>query len=312
MIRTVLIVFLTFLLKEGLAQQDPQFSQYMYNQLNYNPGSAGSKDAICMSALSRQQWVGLKGAPATSVFTVNAPVRPFKINSGVGVSVLTDKLGYNKNVGIKLAYAYRMDVNNGTGKLAFGISGGILNTAFNAEWHPPTDPATEDPSIPDANDSGTAFDLGFGTFYKTDNLYFGLSATNLLENPIQYKTKGSYVNKRNFYLTSGYNLTLRNPQFDLQPSILIASDLVSSSVDLNMVLLYNKRIWGGVTYRLKSAIIGMVGIELSNGLRVGYSYDLSASELHKYNNGTHELMIGYCFNIVKEKIPHKNRSVRFL
>ena len=107
-------------------------------------------------------------------------------------------------------------------------------------------------------------------------------------------------------------MALPNPALDLQPSVLIVTDGRSSSFDINSILTYNKRIWGGVTYRVNSAVIGMVGIELRSGLRIGYSYDFSASDLAKYNNGSHELMVSYSFNISKEKIPHKSKSVRFL
>lgn len=313
MIRFYLILFLTSLFKMTIAQQDAQFSQYMYNQLDYNPGSAGSKEAICLSALSRQQWVGFKGAPTSSVFSANMPIK--QINSGVGLTMVNDILGFNNNLGIKIAYAYRMDVNNGMGKIAFGISGGFLNNALKgAKWIPPDDggASSTDNSIPQENDSGMAFDLGFGVFYKTENLYLGLSSTHILQPEIKYKSGATFPNSRHYYLTAGYNLGLKNPLFDFQPSLLIASDGSSSDVDLNSVILYNKRIWGGVTYRIKSAIIGMIGIELMSGLRIGYSYDFSASDLSMYNNGSHELMVTYSFTISKEKIPHKSKSVRFL
>jgi type IX secretion system PorP/SprF family membrane protein len=313
MIRLSLILFFIILSNALIAQQDEQFSQYMYNQLDYNPGSAGSKDAINASALSRQQWVGIKGAPTTSVFSVNAPIKPFKINSGIGLTILSDNIAYNKNIGLKFAYAYRMDVNNGMGKLGIGFSAGFLNNAIkNATWYPVDGASTTDPSIPNGNDSGSTFDLGLGFFYKTDNLYLGLSSTHLLQPVIKYKGGASFPNTRHYYLTAGYNLAMKNPLFDLQPSVLMMSDGSSSNADLNCVLLYNKKIWGGVTYRVGAAVIGMVGIELISGLRVGYSYDFSASDLSKYNSGSNELMIGYSFNISKEKIPHKSRSVRFL
>jgi type IX secretion system PorP/SprF family membrane protein len=314
MIRFYLILFLTLLFKITIAQYDEQFSQYMYNQLDYNPGSAGSKEAICLSALSRQQWVGFgKGAPTTSVFSANMPIK--LINSGIGLTVVNDVIGFNNNLGLKIDYAYRMDVNNGMGKIAFGISGGFLNnTLKGAKWTFPADESQQDGSVPSTDDSGMAFDLGLGIFYKTENLYLGVSSTHILQPSIKYKNSNSatFLNSRHYFLTAGYNLGLKNPLFDFQPSLLIVSDGSSSSVDLNSVILYNKRIWGGVTYRVKSAVIGMIGIELMSGLKIGYSYDFSTTDLSKYNNGSHELMVSYCFTIAKEKIPHKSKSVRFL
>lgn len=315
MIRLYLILFFTLLSYVLFAQQDAQFSQYMYNQLDFNPGSAGSKEVINVALLSRQQWVGIPKAPASSVFSVNAPIKPLKINSGIGVTILSDNIAYNKNLGLKLTYAYRMDVNNGMGKLGIGISGGFINNSLKgAQWIFPDETQSNDPSVPDANDSGMSFDMDLGVFYKTDNLYLGLSTTHLLQPKIKYKTSSSasFTNARHYYLTSGYSMALPNPLFDFQPSLLIGSDGSSMNVDLNSVLLYNKKIWGGVSYRVKSAVIGMIGIELMSGLKIGYSYDFSATDLHKYNNGSHEIMVGYSFMLAKEKIPHKSKSVRFL
>ena len=320
MIRFSLILFFIAISKVLLSQQDEQFSQYMYNQLDFNPGSAGSKEAINASLLGRNQWVGIKGAPTTQIGSINAPVKLFKLNSGVGLTILSDKAGYDNNFGVKLSYAYRMDVNNGIGKLGIGFSAGYLNnnikiTSPSGTWSAPGDATapTNDGSIPMDKQSGSAFDFGLGLFYKTDNLYLGLSSTHLLQPDLTYKSGGAKVPKtRTFYLTASYNIAMKNPLFDLQPSLLISSVGSSSSADLNCVLLYNKKVWGGVTYRVGAAIIGMVGIELMSGLRIGYSYDFSTTSLGRYNSGSHEIMVGYSFNIAREKIPHKSRSVRFL
>jgi type IX secretion system PorP/SprF family membrane protein len=315
MIRAFLIFPMLLLFGVVFAQQDPQYSQYMQNNLSINPGYAGSKDAICASALHREQWVGLKGAPSTSVFNIDASVKPFKINSGVGLTILNDNIGFDKNLGLNLAYAYRMNVNNGNGKLGIGIGAGIYNKALNATWDAGKSTgnvdATSDPGIPSEKESATAFDLNFGLFYKSENVYFGLSSTHLTQPKFSYQ-KGTPSLKRHYYLTTGYNIALPNPSFDIQPSVFIGTDGSTTRVDLNTIVVYNKRIWGGVSYRLSSAIVGMLGIELSNGLKIGYSYDFATSDIRKYSSGTHEIMIGYCFNIVTEKIPHKYKSIRFL
>ncbi len=311
------LIFFPFLLLFGVAaaQQDPQFSQYMQNNLAVNPGYAGSKDAICASLLGREQWVGLNGAPSTQVFNIDASVKPFKINSGIGLTILNDKLGFEKNIGLNLAYAYRMNVNNGNGKLGIGVSAGFYNKALNATWDAGKSNgninADQDQGIPGPKESASIFDLNFGLFYKAENVYFGLSSTHLTQPKFSYeKAKPSL--KRHYYLTTGYNIALPNPSFDLQPSVFIGTDGGSSRIDLNTVLVYNKRIWGGVSYRLSSAIIGMLGIEFANGLKIGYSYDFSTTDIRKYNSGSHEIMVGYCFNIITEKIPHKYKSIRFL
>lgn len=314
MYRILLVFPLLMMLFAGTeAQQDPQYSQYMQNIMTFNPGYAGSRDAICAALLHRQQWVGLEGAPATSVFHVNAPVKPFKINSGIGLTLTQDKLGFDKDLGMNFAYAYRMNIRNGEGKLGIGVSGGFQNKSLNATWHAPggSDPSS-DPAIPKSNESATSYDLSFGLFYKTDNVYLGLSSTHISEPKLKYPSGSSPVLTRHYYLTVGYDLFLTNPAFELQPSILISSVGSSSSMDLSTIMVYNKKLWGGVSYRPGSAIIGMVGLELLNGIRIGYSYDFTTTDLRKASSGTHEFMVSYCFTIIKDKIPHKYKSVRFL
>lgn len=309
MSRVIFTIALAFLLKVALAQQEPNFSQYMYNQIDYNPGSAGYKDMISLSALGRQQWLGFPGKPTVSVFSVNAPVKPLKINSGIGLVFQNDNIGYNKDINVKFAYAYRMVINE-TGKLGIGISGGFRNKVFKPDYWLTADGGSgTDPNIP-TNESGTAFDMGFGLFYNAEDLYLGLSVANLLQSPVKYKS-AVYNNNRHYFLTAGYNLPLKN-SFELQPSVMLMSDGMITSADINTVLMYNNRFWGGVSYRINSSFVGMVGIELMSGLRVGYSYDVATTDMVKNSNGTHELMIGYNFVLGREKIPHKNKSVRFL
>jgi type IX secretion system PorP/SprF family membrane protein len=279
----------------------------------YNPGYAGSKDAICLGLLHREQWVGLKGAPKTSAFTVNLPINPFKITSGIGLSVVNDVVGFEKNVAMNFTYAYRMDIKNGEGKLGIGVSGGFYNKNLDAsKWLTPegTD-GSEDNAIPGQKESAMAFNLGLGIYYRTDKLYLGISSTNLTQSKFKF-AKGEPNLTRQYYLTAGYSLALPNPSLDLQPSVFIVTDGRSSSFDINSILTYNKRIWGGVTYRLNSAIVGMLGIELKNGIRIGYSYDYATSAISQYSKGSHEILINYCFNVVKEKMRRKYKSVRFL
>jgi len=315
MIRYLLTIPFALLFGITFAQQDPQLSQYMNNTLVYNPGYAGSKDAICASALYRQQWVGLKGAPVTSGFTVNMPLNIFKISSGLGLTIIDDKIGYEKNTGINFVYAYRMDIKNGEGKLGIGLSGGFLNKSLDLgtdTWETPEgNDGTGDQAIPSKKESAITYNLGLGVYYKTEKIYLGISSTNITQPSIKF-SKGTPNLTRHYYITAGYDLALPNPSLELIPSVLIGSDGRSSSIDINSLLLYNKRIWGGVTYRLNAAIVGMIGIELKNGIKIGYSYDFATTDITHYSSGSHELIINYCFNVVKEKIRRKYKSVRFL
>jgi type IX secretion system PorP/SprF family membrane protein len=301
-----------FVLLVGLvsAQQDPRFSQYMNNSLALNPGYAGSRDLVCISAIHHQELVGISGSGGTSVFSVNAPIN--RIKSGVGISIMQDKRGLNSDLSFNAIYSYSLPINEG--KLGIGVSLGFYNTVLNPEWKSSDGSSLTDASLPSTKDPTMNFDLGFGVYYRTEVLFFGISSTHITEPEVVKSGTAGMVLNRHFYLSSGYTISLPNPQFELQPSVFIGTlgSGKTSSVDLNGLLLYNKRFWGGVSYRLSSAIVGMVGIELKNGLRVCYSYDFSTNALHTASSGTHELSLGYNFSIIKEKIPRKFKSVRFL
>jgi len=296
------------------AQQDPQFSQYMFNMASFNPGSAGSNNMICLSGVHREQWVGFPGAPSASHFNVNAPIRPFGLNSGVGLSILSDNLGFNNDLGISAAYAYRMDI--GAGTLGIGLNLGIFNKALEADWYIPSEiegstPPDSDPSIPKKDESQIAFDMGVGLFYTTDNLYFGISTTHLNQARIRYETSTPYL-ARHYYAVAGYRFRLSNPLFEILPSAIIMSDGRTNSFDVSSLLQYNKKFWGGVSYRAGDAVTGIFGLELFNGLRFGYSYDFNTSSIGNYSKGSHEFTLRYCFSLSLDKVPQKYRSIRFL
>lgn len=312
--RTIFSVIISFILITlSYSQQDPTYSQPMFNQMSFNPGYAGSSDMVCFSLLTRQQWVGFDGAPSTTMITANMPFKVFGISSGAGLTMMSDQVGFEDNLSIALSYAYRLDI--GTGKLGIGLSAGMFNKALKPEWDIPdsenhTQPG-EDPLIPENDESVVSFDLGFGLYYKTDDLYVGLSTTHLNEAKLKY-SKGTPYLKRQYYLIAGYNLPLGNPLFEVTPSIFLYSDGKISQISINAMVLYNKKFWGGVSYRAGDALTGMIGIELFSGIRIGYAYDFTTSEIRNTSNGTHEFMIGYCFNLSLDRSPQRYKSVRFL
>jgi len=305
---------------ENVAQQDPQYSQYMFNQMAVNPGYAGSHDAICLTAVHRQQWVGFDGAPVTSVFTVNTPFKLFGASHGAGLTVMSDQLGFDQNVSAGLSYAFRLPL--GPGKLGIGISGMFLNKALNATWVIPNGSADEDKAIPGPNESVMGFDMSLGVFYRAEKVYLGISSAHVLEPGLKYAEKvvgGIAYNpkfplKRHYYATAGCLLPLNNPAFEFAPSLLAFSDGTASQFSANMNIMYNKKIWGGLGYRLNDAVIAMIGFELFNGVKFGYSFDYTFTGLNQYFSagGSHEVMVSYCFSLVKERVVKKYKSVRFL
>ncbi|HDR88010.1 MAG TPA: type IX secretion system membrane protein PorP/SprF [Bacteroidetes bacterium] len=299
----------------SMAQQDPHFSQYMFNYQSFNPGYSGSQDMICLSALNRQQWVGFSNRPEVTVMNVHTPFRLFGTSHGAGLSILRDVIGFDKNLGIQGAYAYKLDI--GPGRLSMGLNLGIQNRILDPEWNIPTGEGfstpEEDELIPTGKESQVIFDMGVGIWYQHDRLFAGISSTHLNEPSVRYTTtSGESYLARHYYLAAGYSFLLPNPLFEITPSALVQTDGKITHTHLNLMLLYNKKLWGGVSFRPGEAIVAMIGMELFNGIRVGYSYDYATTSLQNYSGGSHELMLSYCFSIRVERTPERYKSVRFL
>jgi type IX secretion system PorP/SprF family membrane protein len=281
--------------------------------MSYNPGIAGTSGLICATAINRQQWVGFNGAPSTTVFNISAPVTLFKIKSGVGLQLQSDNIGFDKDINISGTYSYLLEMGQGT--MGIGLSLGMLNETLTPSWSIPSDdshtPATGDPLIPENKESFLSFDMGMGVYYKSEKYYAAFSVTHLNQPKLDF-TKGESYISRHFYLTAGYTLQLPNPALELLPSVFLFSDGKVSQVTVTSLVRYNKKVWGGVSYRDGDALIGMAGFELYNGLRIGYAYDFTISDIRKSSSGSHEFMVNYCFDLSLGKSPIKYKSVRFL
>ena len=309
------ITFLTLVLivYPCLSQQDPLTSNYMFNTLTFNPGYAGTSGMICATALNRQQWLGFKGAPTTTLFNVSAPVAPFKIPSGVGLVVENDNIGFDKDISLYLIYTYIAEI--GKGKLGIGLNAGMFDMTLDPSWEIPSGdvftPPSGDPLIPETKESSVIFDGGLGVYYRTDKYYGGLSVTHITRPTVKF-SKGMTFLTRHYFLTGGYILQLPSPSLELLPSLYAMSDGRIIQFSVTSLLRYNKKVWGGVSYRPGNALVGIVGIELFNGIRVGYAYDFPTSEIRKNTSGSHEFMVNYCFDISMAKSPMRYKSIRFL
>jgi type IX secretion system PorP/SprF family membrane protein len=309
----ITFLFLIVLVQIGLSQQDPLSSQYMFNIQTFNPGVAGVSGMICATALARQQWIGFTGAPSTTSFSVNAPVSLFHINSGVGMVVESDNIGFNKNINLSGSYSYLMDV--GQGKLGIGLMLGMLDVALSPNWQIPSGeshtPASGDPLIPENNESYVAFDASIGAYYKADKYWAGLSITHINEPSIKFSKGVTYIS-RHYYLTAGYTIQLPSPAFELLPSLFVFSDGKVTQATISTLVRYNKKVWGGFSYRAGDAVTGMIGVELYNGIRIGYAYDFPLSDIRKTTIGSQEFMVNYCFDLGLGKSPTRYKSIRFL
>ena len=297
--------FLLFLLfsfvLHSKAQQDPQFSQYIFNNLSFNPGSAGSEQAICATALHRSQWVGFEDAPVSTNLSVQSPIS--LLHGGLGLNILTDKLGQDEFLSLKLSYAYQIELSEGT--LGIGLSAGVIQDGVNGSNIIVQNP---DPSIPSTEEKSSGLDLGMGLFYNSENLYLGLSSTHLNQPTISTSIDIIEI-KRHYFLTAGY-VHQMNEKLDLKPSILVKSEGVTATVDLTSLLEYNKKLWGGVTYRPSSRAVLLLGMHINEDLKFGFSYDMPINEVSAA--GTFEFMLGYCFKIDYNKVVKGFKNPRFL
>ncbi len=289
---------------QSFGQQDPQFSQNMFNKLYVNPAYAGSGEAICAYALYRAQWVSFDGAPKTLVAGIDAPFFDNKV--GAGLSVSNDKINFENILTVKLAGAYHFDL--GSAKLGAGLDFDFLQESVDGTYILPQPQFNNDPAVP-SNTSDGGFDMGAGLYLHSEKLYVGLSATHLLEAELAFKD-AKKVFKRNIYGMIGYSFDV-SPSVALKPSVFVKNVTNNTTFDINLNAHINDRFWIGASYRNEDAIVAMLGMNITEKLRVGYSYDFTTSDIKTYSDGTHEIMLGYCFNKKKKMVPI-GKNVRFL
>lgn len=304
----------------AVAQQDPQFTQWMFNKLIYNPGYAGTSGAVCGVAQYRQQWTAFTGAPQS--IAVAADMRLKAVPIGVGLNVISDKIGPMNTTFFRIAGSYNITKIAG-GTLGIGIDAGILQKRISDTWVVP-EPLLVDPTIPGGYGSmglinpdlnKVTFDLGFGAFYQIPGkMYLGISSTHLPAQQIKSGDLGFKVS-RHYYLMGGYTFQL-NKWSKLTPNVFYKFDNAASALDLNLTYLWSDMIWVGGTYRLEDAAAVMAGFQGKAGLgnsigyKVGLSYDLPG-QMGKYSSGSYELVLGVCFS-PKVKVPTTYGNDRYL
>jgi type IX secretion system PorP/SprF family membrane protein len=297
-------IVVIFFVEDAEAQQEQSFTHFMFQQAVYNPAFVGSKPNIEFNGLMRQQWIGMSGAPETFFINIHAPIG--FLSGGIGATIINDQIGPFNATGLKLAYAYQ--TRFWQGELSFGISAGMINKVIDYSYFN----VQNDPILIGANDeSGMIFNVDLGLFFQEkDRYYIGLSTTQLNQGKMTLEG-GSTSLKRNVYLHGGYFITLRQlPRIVFHPSAM-AVYTVGAPVQINLgvVAEYNKKFWGGVTYRHQSAIGLLVGLNYKQ-FNVGYAYEINTTLLK--NGGSHELMLGYRFLIEIVKGSKSYKNTRFL
>ncbi len=289
----ILIGFMAGLLSH--AQQDPMFTHYMYNTLAVNPGYAGSRDALTVTALHRSQWVDFKGAPLTQTLTLHSPVGSDQI--GVGLSVVHDKIGPTEFTSVYADFAYRIRLTEKS-KLAFGLKGGInMLTADLAslELDQPGDAAFNN-----VFENKLTPNFGFGLYYSRERFYAGISTPKLLEQKYYQGSLESGLTaareKGHYYFIMGTVFPI-SKFVNMKPTALVKMTTGAPvEVDITAMFDFDNRISAGVMYRTGDAIGILCGLNITEQFVVGYSFDYSTTnETFRYNHGSHEIILRYDF-----------------
>jgi len=329
-----LIIIFVFIVQAAIAQQKPQYTQYVFNNYLLNPAVTGIENYTDVKLGYRSQWTGLEGAPVTSYLTVNAPIgqdyvqgdatafpagggeNPYSRSftqdyeaapphHGIGFMVVTDKAGPITTTNVDLSYAYHLGIASKV-NLAVGVAAGFARTSLNTSEI--TLETALDPAIANGNNAQWKPDLNLGTWLYGPNYYFGLSVQQLLPQDLYFTTSNAAIDASktvpHYFATAGVKFYLSDDLM-LVPSFLIKEiQPVPLTYDVNLKLSFQDKFWIGGSYRHDDSFGVLAGFNLNSFLNVGYSYDITTSALNTVSNGTHEIVIGLLLdNIYKVTCP---------
>ncbi len=284
-------------LLEGYAQQDPHYTQYMYNMNVINPAYAGSKENLSFGLLYRAQWVDIEDAPSTGTFSGHSPVGK---NVGLGLSAIVDEIGPVKETNLYADFSYTLKLG-GAHKLALGLKAGLTfhDVGLFSEVYNNV-PQPGDPAFAE-NVNNTYFNVGTGVFYYTDNYYLSVSVPNMLKSKhLNYTGRDFGSEVSHYFITGGYVFQI-NDNFKLKPSFMVKSAFgIDPSIDGSLNALFFERFEIGATYRLDDSFGGMVNFAITPNLRIGYAYDHIVSDLNVTTPASHEVMLLFDLNFPKK------------
>lgn len=315
--RIVVLLFSFACIIPAFSQFEAQISQYMFHPATYNPAAIGEGGMINVTGQHKIQWIGMPGAPQTTFFTLNAPFKMGKtISHGIGIKFLNDKIGAFTNQSADLQYAFKKNIGNGV--LSFGADLGFVSVGFIADSVKKTDLVSEyhdfagDMTIPTANESGMGLDLSVGAFYSAPKYYAGISYVHLNNPTVKLGDKSMFNVRGIMYVTGGYDVAIANPKLLLRSSTLLKSDFTTWQAELSTRLEYDKRFWGGMSYRYQDAVIVLAGLSISSGISLGYAYELPTGKMLTVSSGSHELFLSYSFAFDMSKNKNRYKSIRIL
>lgn len=285
--RLVVLVFV-LVSAHSMAQQDPQYTHYMFNTLSVNPAYAGQRETLSVVGIHRSQWVGIDGAPQTQSLGIHSPLRNERI--GLGLNVVSDALGPAKETFVDANFSYTIPLNANDLKLSFGVKGGlhILDTDWSKGRFQNPDVVFDD------NINRTSPIVGAGLYLHTRKWYFGAAVPNFLQTDHYDDYIESVATERmHFYLIGGYVFNLSETT-EFKPAFLVKG--VSGApiiADVSANFWFQKKLTAGLAWRWDDSVSALAGFQVTPGMFVGYSYDMTTTGLNNYNSGSHEITLRF-------------------
>jgi type IX secretion system PorP/SprF family membrane protein len=292
----ILIFLLACLVLPVKGQQTPLYTQYMFNQLLYNPAIAGVDPYYQIRSNHRFQWAGMTDAPLTNALAFHGPHPTLPM--GYGGYIYHDVTGPTSQTSITGTYAYNIRVAENT-RLSLGLSVGVMQYRVDGTQITIKDPT--DQALQQAVYTSWVPDANLGLYLYHEDFYVGFSTAHMISTQLKLYEPGIGINKlkTHFFLTGGYIWEI-NQDFKLEPSFMLKGSLPNAvQFDINARVIWQDMVWGGISYRTSDAVSILIGYSYEEKIYFGYSYDITLSDLRNYNTGTHEIMIGFRFNDVK-------------
>jgi len=294
-----MLMIMGALLSKG--QQDPMYTQYIFNLQTINPAYVGSWQTVGITALAREQWVGLQGHPTTQTFSLQSPLR--SENVGVGLNVMLDKVGLEKRLSVSFDYSYLILLSDIT-KLRFGLKGGFTNYSNNLTAYSQYPDNQSDPLYQQNIENKFMPNFGFGIYLSSEKYYLSLSLPKIVQGNYQLNTNNSITTTsemRHLYFAGGMVFTLTD-NIKFKPNFMTQTVAGAPFLyDLSANFLFAEKFWVGGMYRSGDAIGVIAQWILNKNLRFGYAYDFTTTDLQNFHNGIHEVMISYEFTFSKRQ-----------
>ena len=304
--RLILVFMLVWTGINAWAQQDAQYSQFMFNKLYFNPAYAGSKNALCFSAIYRNQWIGMDGAPQTATLNIHAPV--WKRRMGLGISITNDRIGLTDRWNFDFSYAYRIELKNES-FLSLGLRGTV--SYMTIRWDEAKLTQSADQSVPAAVSSKVLPNFGAGVYYQARNWYLGFSMPRLFINPIDFNNNSNSSIEpelqQHYFLMGGASFNIAE-NIQIQPNLMLKyAPNTPFDADINLSFVFFEKVLIGVTYRVGDSVDGLLQWRVTPQFTISAAYDFTLTPLQQDNAGSIEVMLQYCFCCKKGKRLHNPR-----